>query len=260
MTEWLSTILIFLPMAAAVVVWLVPMPRLWVGSLATLVSLVEVGFWISRRRALRLRRQLAAALAAALVVLLARRLVLRRHVRVLALARRAHGRLRGGSLRLRLVGRPRAAARVLRPPAPADRLGRRRLLRAGPAPLLRLLRGDADPALRADRRLGRPGAARRDDQVRRVHRRRLAADARRDHRLRPPGGDVRPDGDGDELERVALPRLRDRLRGQGAALAVPRLAARCLPGVAGRGLGPPLGRDLEGRRVRLPADRDRQVP
>jgi NADH-quinone oxidoreductase subunit M len=47
MTDWLSTILIFLPIAAAVVIWLVPMPALWVGSLATLVSLVEVGFWIT---------------------------------------------------------------------------------------------------------------------------------------------------------------------------------------------------------------------
>jgi NADH-quinone oxidoreductase subunit M len=34
-------------MAAAVVIWITPMPRLWVGSLATLVSLVEVGFWIT---------------------------------------------------------------------------------------------------------------------------------------------------------------------------------------------------------------------
>jgi NADH-quinone oxidoreductase subunit M len=46
MTSWLTTILIFLPLAGALVVWLVPMPRLWVGSLATLVSLLEVGFWI----------------------------------------------------------------------------------------------------------------------------------------------------------------------------------------------------------------------
>ena len=34
---------------------------------------------------------------------------------------------------------------------------------------------------------------------------------------------------------VALPRLRDRLRGQGAALPVPRLAAGRLPRVAARG-------------------------
>ncbi len=47
MTDWLSTILIFLPMAGAIVVWLVPMPRYWVGSLATLVSLMEIGVWVA---------------------------------------------------------------------------------------------------------------------------------------------------------------------------------------------------------------------
>jgi NADH-quinone oxidoreductase subunit M len=45
-TGWLTTILIALPVAGAVAVWLLPLPRYWVGSLATLVSLVEVGFWI----------------------------------------------------------------------------------------------------------------------------------------------------------------------------------------------------------------------
>jgi len=40
MTHWLTTILIFLPVAGALVVWLVPLPRQWVGSLAALVSLV----------------------------------------------------------------------------------------------------------------------------------------------------------------------------------------------------------------------------
>jgi NADH-quinone oxidoreductase subunit M len=46
MTHWLSTILILLPIAAGLLIWVVPMPKEWVGSLATLVSLVEVGFWI----------------------------------------------------------------------------------------------------------------------------------------------------------------------------------------------------------------------
>jgi NADH-quinone oxidoreductase subunit M len=46
MTSWLTTILIALPVAGALVLWLAPLPRQWVGSLATLVSLVEVGFWI----------------------------------------------------------------------------------------------------------------------------------------------------------------------------------------------------------------------
>ena len=75
-----------------------------------------------------------------------------------------------------------------------------------------------------------------------------------------PAGHVRPDEARAEHERLALPRLRDRLRDQGAALAVPRLAARRLPRVAARGCRAALGRDLEGRRLRVPADRDRQVP
>jgi len=47
MDSWLTTILIFLPVAGALLVWLAPLPRYWAGSLAALVSLVEIGFWIS---------------------------------------------------------------------------------------------------------------------------------------------------------------------------------------------------------------------
>jgi NADH-quinone oxidoreductase subunit M len=46
MSGWLTTTLIFLPLAAALVLWVVPWPRLWAGSIATLVALVEVGLWI----------------------------------------------------------------------------------------------------------------------------------------------------------------------------------------------------------------------
>jgi len=46
MTSWLSTILIFLPIVGALAVWLLPLSRRWVGSLAALVSLLEVAFWI----------------------------------------------------------------------------------------------------------------------------------------------------------------------------------------------------------------------
>ena len=52
------------------------------------------------------------------------------------------------------VGRERPRAYFGLDALPDGRDGRR-LRRAGPAPLLRVLRGDADPALRADRRLGR---------------------------------------------------------------------------------------------------------
>jgi NADH-quinone oxidoreductase subunit M len=47
MTDWLTTGLIFLPMAGALAVWLLPLPRHWAGSLATLVALAEVGLWIT---------------------------------------------------------------------------------------------------------------------------------------------------------------------------------------------------------------------
>src|SRR5258708_7674576 len=45
--HWLTTILIFLPVAGALVVGALPLPRYWVGSLASLISLVEVGVWIA---------------------------------------------------------------------------------------------------------------------------------------------------------------------------------------------------------------------
>ena len=89
-----------------------------------------------------------------------------------------------------------------------DRRRRRRLRLAGPAPLLRLLRGDADPDLRAGRRLGWAEPDRRDDHVRDLHDGRLAADARLDRRVRALAGHVRPDRLGNERQRLGLPRLR----------------------------------------------------
>jgi NADH-quinone oxidoreductase subunit M len=47
MTGWLATILIFLPVAGALVVWLLPWSRFWAGAIALLVALAEVGFWIN---------------------------------------------------------------------------------------------------------------------------------------------------------------------------------------------------------------------
>jgi NADH-quinone oxidoreductase subunit M len=43
---WLTTMLIFLPVGAAVLLWVLPLPRYWVGSLALLAALAEVGVWI----------------------------------------------------------------------------------------------------------------------------------------------------------------------------------------------------------------------
>ena len=162
--------------------------------------------------------------------------------------------------RLRLLGRPRPLARLLRADAPAHRRDGRRVRVAGSAPLLRLLRGDADPALHPDRRLGRRTADGGDGQVRHLHDGRLAADARRDRRLRPAGRDVRPRGQPDEHEPLALPRLHGRLRHQGAALPVPRLAAGRLPRGAARGGRRSVRRDRQGGSLRDAADRDHEVP
>ena len=66
--------------------------------------------------------------------------------------------------------------------------------------------------------------------------------------------------DGAEQLDVALPRLRHRVRDQVAALPVPRLAADHVPRVAARGVGGAVGRRLEGGSLRPAADRDREVP
>jgi NADH-quinone oxidoreductase subunit M len=47
MSDWLTTILIVLPLAAALVVWLLPLADRAVGSLALLAALVEIGIWIN---------------------------------------------------------------------------------------------------------------------------------------------------------------------------------------------------------------------
>jgi NADH-quinone oxidoreductase subunit M len=47
MTDWLATILILLPLAAALIVWLLPLNDRAAGSLALLAALAEVGFWIN---------------------------------------------------------------------------------------------------------------------------------------------------------------------------------------------------------------------
>ena len=47
MNHWLTTLLIFLPVAGALLVAVAPLSGYWLGSLAALISLVEIGFWIS---------------------------------------------------------------------------------------------------------------------------------------------------------------------------------------------------------------------
>ena len=46
MSSWLATILIFLPLAGALFIWLIPVGRL-AGSFALLFALAEIGFWIN---------------------------------------------------------------------------------------------------------------------------------------------------------------------------------------------------------------------
>src|SRR5919201_3753648 len=46
MNAWIVTVLIFLPVAAALVIWLVPMRRFTLGAFATLAAVTEIGFWI----------------------------------------------------------------------------------------------------------------------------------------------------------------------------------------------------------------------
>jgi NADH-quinone oxidoreductase subunit M len=47
MNEWLTTILILLPLGAALVIWLLPWSSQAAGSFALLAALVEVGVWIN---------------------------------------------------------------------------------------------------------------------------------------------------------------------------------------------------------------------
>ena len=69
---------------------------------------------------------------------------------------------------------------LLRLPAAAADRHDRRLLRARPVPVLRVLGGDAGPDVLPDRDLGRAAPALRGDQVLPVHARRLGGDAARD--------------------------------------------------------------------------------
>ena len=47
-TAYLTSILIWLPIAGAIAVWLLPLSKYATGSLAVLVSLIEIGFWIEQ--------------------------------------------------------------------------------------------------------------------------------------------------------------------------------------------------------------------
>ena len=46
--SYLTSILIWLPIAGALLIWLLPLSRYATGSLAMLFALAEVGFWIEQ--------------------------------------------------------------------------------------------------------------------------------------------------------------------------------------------------------------------
>jgi hypothetical protein len=186
-----------------------------------LVSLAEIGVWFAALQ----RFDFSAGLQFDQRVLVQRpaRLVPRRDVRVLALARRPDGgRARDGD-RLRLLDGPRA---------PRAYYGLMLMLLGAivgvfTAQDLILFYVMFEVMLIPLYVLIGVGAALPDSgdlQVRRIHDGGLAADARLDHRARPVAGHVRPRRQPDELERLDLPRLRSRVRRQGAS-SVPRLAA-----------------------------------
>ena len=81
-----------------------------------------------------------------------------------------------------------------------------------------------------------------------------------DRRLRHLAAHVQPRRLGSEREQLGLPRLRDRVRGEGAAAAVPRLAAHGVHRGPARGGRDPVGRRLQGSRLRLHPDRPAEVP
>jgi NADH-quinone oxidoreductase subunit M len=43
---WITDVLILLPLSGSLLLWLVPMPRVWIAPTALLVSLFEIGFWV----------------------------------------------------------------------------------------------------------------------------------------------------------------------------------------------------------------------
>ena len=187
--------------AAALAVWILPLSRYATGSLAVLVSLVEVGLWIEQAARFDFGRS---GLQFSQNTPWIKDLHVSYHVGeygfslwLVGLTVVAMAACIGYGF---WVGRDRARAyfglMLFLTGATVGVFVAQDLLA-----LLRVLRGDADPALRADRRLGRPGAARRDDQAAHLHDGRLARDARRDHRVRAEGRHVRPRRRAAELSR-----------------------------------------------------------
>src|SRR6266478_2327807 len=148
-----TSLLIWLPIGAGLAIWVLPLSRYATGALAVLVSLLEVGIWIEQVARFDFSHH---GLQFAQKTTWIKDLHVSYHVGEYGFS-------------LWLVG--------LTVVAMAAAIGygfwvgrdRRRVRLAGSPALLRVLRGDADPDLCADRRLGRPRPARRDDQIRHLH-------------------------------------------------------------------------------------------
>ena len=177
-----------------------------------------------------------------------------------------------GLVHLGLAARVGPAAGVLLPPRARRGRGARCVLRPGPGAVRGVLRPDADPVLLPDRDVGHRRAGAGDAQARHLHAGGVVPDARggdrhRRARLLPERhlADVRAQlapapAAVARLPGVDLPVLRRGVPGEDAAGAVPRLARRRLQGDADPGGGGVLRGPLEGRRLRLPADRAAAVP
>ena len=191
----------------------------------------------------------------------------RRH---LAVAGRAH-RHPVPDRAARRAAAPRREA-VLRVAAPARGRLPRRVPRARPLPVLRDVRDRARADVLPHQRLGLRRTAVRRDQVLPVHDVRLGVHAGRHDRARVPArqgrsGHVRPadprraagHGGGDHRP-LAVPVVRHRVRGEGAAVPGAHLAARRPHPGADRRLGDPGRRHAEARHLRVPALRPLPVP
>ena len=242
-------------------IWVLPLNASRPAPLALLAALAEVGLWIELLVRYDFAQGRPPVRAAAELVQRPARLVPRRRLRLLGLARRAHGRRDGGRDRVRRSGSAATALRaymglmlfltgaIVGVFTAQDLLLFYAFFEAMLIPLYVLVGVWGGP--------GRLGATLKF-VIYTMAGSLLMLVSIIVYGLSQGTFDLVADRP--ELERLDLPRLRRRVRDQGAALPVPRLAARRLPRVVAGGRGDALGRRLEGGRVRLPADRDREVP